>query len=345
MKNKKKNVKKIIIAVISAVLAVCVIFVSISHGVYHRSIMATFSEMAMVLIDREKIYRPGDGYEDNIEFRREENLKDISKPKSVSLDVSLRNDREYGMQTFYFNEENFNGTVILYLTGGAYLNNPLTFHWKIINNIAKETNNMVVMPNYLKSPNYTCDESYEVLEKFFHDLVGREGVERIILMGDSAGGGMCVVLAQLMRDDFPNDLAPEEIILIAPWMDVTMENELTKEIDPVDPMLDRDGAIALGKLWAGKRDTSDPKVSPINGTFENLGRITLFAGDRDMLYADTVKFTEILEKEGIEHITVTEEGLNHPYPLFPIPEAKKAQNVMFQVINGVSTEEILKGLQ
>lgn len=331
---KKKKTKKILISIIALILVVCVGFVSVSHGVYHRSIMATFSEMAMVLIDREKIYRPGDGYEDNIEFRRTENLKDISVPDSVKLDVSLREDKEYGMQTFYFNEESFNGTLIMYLTGGAYLNNPLTFHWKIINNVAKETNNMVVMPNYLKSPNYTCDESYKALEAFFHNLCGRGGVERIILMGDSAGGGMCLVLAQLMRDDFPKDLAPEEIILIAPWMDVSMDNEMTKEIDPYDPMLDRDGAIALGKLWAGDRDVHDPKVSPIYGNFHDLGRITMFAGDRDMLYADTVKFSEILTEQGVDHILVTEEGLNHPYPLFPIPEAKKAQQIMFDIING-----------
>ena len=331
---KKKKTKKILISIIALILVVCVGFVSVSHGVYHRSIMATFSEMAMVLIDREKIYRPGDGFEDNIEFRREENLQDISVPDSIKLDVSLRQDKEYGMQTFYFNEESFNGTVIMYLTGGAYLNNPLTFHWKIINNVARETGNMVVMPNYLKSPNYTCDESYEVLEEFFHDLCHREGVNRIILMGDSAGGGMCLVLAQLMRDDFPKDLAPEEIILIAPWMDVSMDNEMTKEIDPYDPMLDRDGAIALGKLWAGDRDVHDPKVSPIYGNFHDLGRITMFAGDRDMLYADTVKFSEILTEQGVDHILVTEEGLNHPYPLFPIPEAKKAQQIMFDIING-----------
>lgn len=90
---KKKKTKKILISIIALILVVCVGFVSVSHGVYHRSIMATFSEMAMVLIDREKIYRPGDGYEDNIEFRRTENLKDISVPDSVKLDVSLREDK------------------------------------------------------------------------------------------------------------------------------------------------------------------------------------------------------------------------------------------------------------
>ena len=329
----KKKIIKFGKRTVLFVLASFLLLYCISHLGFHRSVMASLSEFAMVVIDREKIYRVGDQYEENLEFRREENLKKYTMPDGVSLDVSLREDVEYGMQTFYFNEEAFNGTVILYLSGGAYTNNPLKFHWDIINNIAKETNNMVVMANYLKVPNYTCDESYAVMEKFYCDLSKRDGVERMIFMGDSAGGGMCLVLAQMIRDDFPNLISPEELILIAPWMDVSMENEEIKDLDAVDPMLDISGAINLGKLWAGERDVHDPMVSPIFGRFENLGRITLFASDRDMLYADIIKFSEILNEQGIEHILVTEEGLNHPYPLFPIPEAKEAQQLMIDIIN------------
>lgn len=330
----KKKFLKFAKTLVCFVLLAVVLLYAVSHLGYHRSMMASLAELGMVIIDREKIYRVGDLYEENLEFRGEENLKKYTMPSGVKMDVSVREDTEYGMQTFYFNEEDFNGTVILYLSGGAYTNNPLKYHWKIINNMAKKTNNMVVMANYLKVPNYTCDESYAVMEEFYQDLAQREGVERMIFMGDSAGGGMCLVLAQMIRDDFPGLLAPEELILIAPWMDVSMENEQIKEIDPHDPMLDISGAISLGKLWAGERDVHDPMVSPIFGTFENLGRITLFASDRDMLYADIIKFSDILTEQGIEHILVTKEGLNHPYPLFPIPEAKEAQQLMIDIING-----------
>ena len=60
-------------------------------------------------------------------------------------------------------------------------------------------------------------------------------------------------------------------------------------------------------------------VSPIYGSFENLGRITLFTGTRDMLYPDIEKLDKILTEQGIEHTYIVEEGLDHPYPLFPTP--------------------------
>ena len=128
-------------------------------------------------------------------------------------------------------------------------------------------------------------------------------------------------------------MQPDELILIAPWMDVSMDNKDIADYEPVDPMLDIYGAKEIGKMWAGDKDVHDPMVSPIYGTFENLGRMTIFIGTRDMLCPDCLKFSDILTEQGIDHTIVVEEGLDHPFPLFPIPEAKKAQQIMIDIIN------------
>ena len=60
----------------------------------------------------------------------------------------------------------------------------------------------------------------------------------------------------------------------------------------------------------------------------------MFAGTRDILCPDDVKLSEILTEQGIEHTFVLEESLNHPYALFPIPEAKEARKVMVDAILG-----------
>ena len=78
----------------------------------------------------------------------------------------------------------------------------------------------------------------------------------------------------------------------------------------------------------------DPLVSPIYGSFENLGHITMFAGTRDILCPDEVRFSEMLTEQGIEHTFICEDGLNHPYALFPIPEAADAREVMVKAIKG-----------
>ena len=153
-------------------------------------------------------------------------------------------------------------------------------------------------------------------------------------MGDSSGGGMSLVMAQLLRDEHPEARQPEEIILLSPWMDVSMDNPDIEAVDPHDPMLDSDGVGAVGRMWAGDRGVHDPLASPIYGTFENLGRITVFAGTRDILWPDDLKFSQMLTEQGIEHIYIEEENLNHPYALFPIQEAVKARKIMVDVIKG-----------
>ncbi len=328
---KRKRKKLLITLLCTAGILFGTVFV-ISHFGFNRSVMATLSEAYMIAIDRDSIYEEGEKYEENLKIRAIENLRDYVKPDGVSMDIPYYSVHEHEMQVYYFNEETYTDTLIMYIPGGGYLNEPLKYHWKIINKLSKETDTPVIMPIYLKTPNYTCKESYAAMVSLYLDVVKREGLERIILAGDSSGGAMSLVLAQLIRDNRPEVLQPDDLILIAPWMDVSMENEEIKNYEPIDPMLDIYGTKDLGKRWAGDLDVHDPIVSPIYGTFENLGYITLFIGTRDMLYPDVDKFSKMLTEQGIEHTYIIGEGLAHPYALFPTPEAADAQDHMIEII-------------
>lgn len=334
MKNNPKTIKKVAVTLISCAAIVFLGIYLVSHLYYHRSVMASFSEWYMLLIDRDSIYSEGEAFQRNIEVQTAGNLQRQDIPKGVKMSVPYYDKYEHGMQVYYFNEVclETNDTVLLYVHGGGYLNPPLKYHWKLINNLSEKTNCAVVMPIYLKASTYTCDDAYKAMLNFYKDLSTREGINRIIIAGDSSGGGMSLVLSQMLRDDYPYLLQPEELILIAPWMDVSMDNEHICEYEPVDPMLDIYGAKEIGKMWAGERDVHDPMVSPIYGTFESLGHMTIFIGTRDMLCPDCLEFSDILNEKGIEHTLVVKEGLDHPYPLFPTPEAKEAQEMMVDII-------------
>lgn len=333
MKTKKRTAKKLLITCVCCILVAVIGFSCLSWFYYDRSIMSSLAEIYMILVDRDCIYEQGAAYVHNLRVRAKENLEDYEIPSAVKMDVPVYDKHEHGMQVFYVNEETFDNTIIVYIPGGGYLNDPLKYHWNLINNVTKQTNCPVVVPIYLKVPNYTCDESYKKMVEFYQDLATREGVEHIIFIGDSSGGGMSLALAQILRDGYPELLQPEDLFLIVPWLDVSMETEGIEEIAEIDPMLGLYGCKDIGKMWAGKRDVHDPMVSPIYGTFENLGRITLFTGTKDMLYPDVEKLSTILNEQGIEHTYVVKKNLDHPYPLFPTPEAKEAQQLMIDIIN------------
>lgn len=324
--------------IISGLLIFVVIIFSgffvVSHGVYHRSLLASVIEIYMVIIDREKIYAEGDDYVENLELRAQTNLEPYLKPESVEMDVSYYYDYQHDMQVYHFNEEAPKDTLVIYYPGGGFVNDPLVYHWKIINKLCQEANVPVLMPVYLKTPNFDCQQSYEAVMKFYLDTVEDKDIKKIVFIGDSSGGNMSLVMAQLLRDDYPDVIQPSELILLSPWMDASADNDGIDIVDPHDPMLDKYGLVELGKLWAGELDVHDPMVSPIYGTFENLGYITLFASTHDILCLDDVLFSEMLTEQGIEHTLILEEGLNHPYVLYPIPEAEDAREVIVKAILG-----------
>ncbi len=332
MEKSKVKILKLFGSVVLVAMLGFVLLFAVSHLKYERSCMATLSEAWMVLIDRDSIYEEGEGYIENLELRKKTNLEPHEIPSGVSMDIPYYYIWEHNMQVYYFNMKTFTDTLVIYIPGGGYLNNPLKYHWKLINNVSLNAECPVIMPIYPKLPHYTCEQSYQVMMNFYLDIATRQGVKHIIFAGDSSGGGMSLVLAQMIRDLEIDIIEPEQLFLYVPWMDVTMENEEVEEIEPIDPMLGMHGLIDIGKKWAGDLDLKDPMVSPIFGTFEDLGYISLFTGTRDMLCPDIEKFSKILTDQGVEHTFMLKEGLDHPYPLFPTPEAKEAQQMLIDAI-------------
>lgn len=80
-------------------------------------------------------------------------------------------------------------------------------------------------------------------------MLSQVKVDNIIFLGDSAGGGLSLRLSQKLYKD--KKQGPSQIVLIAPWLDVTMSDSEIKKIDPLDKLLNVDGLV-----WAGKIDVS-----------------------------------------------------------------------------------------
>ena len=78
---------------------------------------------------------------------------------------------------------------------------------------------------------------------------------------------------------------------------------------------------------------SDYRLSPTFGTLEGLQNVTIFVGTREILYPDILAFYEKLKEKNIKTELFVGEGLNHVYPLFPIPEADSAISNIVQIMN------------
>jgi acetyl esterase/lipase len=153
----------------------------------------------------------------------------------------------------------------------------------------------------------------------------------IIIMGDSAGGGLSAAFAEYLAvKDLPQ---PENLILISPWVDITMSGDYDKV--EYDPMLGVDGARELGKSWAGDLDPKDYKVSPLFGEVDKLPKTTLFTGTHEIIYPDIVEFYNKLKDNGVDAELNVGEEMTHVYPVYPlVPESKEALQHIVEIILG-----------
>jgi acetyl esterase/lipase len=153
----------------------------------------------------------------------------------------------------------------------------------------------------------------ETIEKF--------GAGNVVVMGDSAGGGMALALAQVLRaEGLPQ---PERLILLSPWLDVSMSNPALPELDKRDPILDIQGLKTAGEMYAGDLSVRDPRVSPMFGDCSHLAPMSLFIGTRDIFLADCRDFRTKLTAEGIRLDYHEAPEMLHDWMIMPTPEAEE----------------------
>ena len=242
--------------------------------------------------------------------------------------TKVKSKNMFGCQMILFNESTTTERIILYLHGGAYVNEIANLHIIFCDKLAKKTNATVFAPIYPLAPNHTYEETYQIVENLYKLILKFN--KPVIIMGDSAGGGLSASFCEYLD---VNDLTqPEHLILISPWVDVSMSGDY-EEYEEIDPMLGVDGLREMGEVWAGNLDTKDYKVSPLFGDIKNLPQTTIFVGTHEIFYPDIVKFTSNLKNNGVDVELNIGKDMSHVYPLYPmVPESKEAFKHIVEVI-------------
>ncbi|MBK7096787.1 MAG: alpha/beta hydrolase [Saprospiraceae bacterium] len=194
-------------------------------------------------------------------------------------------------------KDNNSDVVILYLHGGAYMANISKQHWGLISKLIKKTGAVIVVPDYPLAPEATYKETYCFIDDLYLTLTTEHPTKRIIIMGDSAGGGLALGFAQHLRNNKINQ--PDQIITFSPWLDVSMTNPNIESIDKKDKILSISGLKNAGKKYAGNLDLMDYRISPIYGDLTGMCRISIFTGTKDILNADAKKCKQLMNDQSI----------------------------------------------
>ena len=212
---------------------------------------------------------------------------------------------------------------VLYLHGGGYVRPITPQHWGFLNWLVRTTGCEVTVPLYPLAPESTCTDTLAWVHAVHAQLATRHAPQAIHFMGDSAGGGLALALAQNLRDAGQPPAA--RMVLITPWVDVAVPHLAALHTAQRDPMLALAGVREAGRLYAGALPLDHPSVSPARGDVEGLPPMALFVATRDLLGHDALAFAEQVRQAGGALELHRGEGLVHVWPLLPVPEARVAR--------------------
>ncbi len=240
-------------------------------------------------------------------------LMDIESraPEEIKIDCNIEIEEFIGRKVFIITPKNTQKTnkVILYLHGGSYVAETSNNHWEFLEKIVNDTGVTVILPDYPLTPKYTYKDVFTMITPLYKEIIEEVDVNNLILMGDSAGGGMALALLERIGEE--NIVLPSKTVLISPWVDVRLENPKIDEVQKRDTDLNKDSLKLAGVAYAGEDGMNNYLVNPIDGDLSKLKNVTILTGTNDILNPDIDILQEKAKKVNVDIEVKEYEGAGH----------------------------------
>ncbi|MDP3970029.1 MAG: alpha/beta hydrolase [Nocardioides sp.] len=222
---------------------------------------------------------------------------------------------------------------VVYVHGGGYVHPLTSDYWRLVRALSSAPAEVLV-PAYPLAPGARVDEVLPRLLEVVRSTTEQQPDLPLVLMGDSAGGALVLVLARLLQDR--HGLRADAVVPLSPWLDARLDEERVTELEATDPMLAETGLRAAGRWWAGVRDTGDPLVSPVHASLAELPPVELWIGEHDILRPAVDTLAERADRDGCD-LTVHEvPAMFHVWMTRAIPEARRTRQALVALLRRVS---------
>jgi monoterpene epsilon-lactone hydrolase len=195
-------------------------------------------------------------------------------------------------------------SVVLYLHGGGYvIGSPLS-HRHLAAAVARAAGMPALLLDYRLAPEHPFPAALEDTVAAYEWLLSR-GIapERVVIAGDSAGGGLTVAALLALRDrDLP---MPAGGVCISPWVDLTCSGASYTTKAAADPIVTRASVAGLAKMYVGDGDPTRPLVSPLYADLRRLPPLLVQVGSDEVLLDDARGLGERARAAGVD-VTVQE---------------------------------------
>ena len=209
---------------------------------------------------------------------------------------------------------------MLYLHGGGFVSGIDRYHWRYVARLARELGVRVVLVDYPLTPTHTWKDTLPRLVDLFEQLAV-DSPQGVVLMGDSAGGGLAVGLAQLVA----RRPGPQPTHLVAsPRGSTSPAGRPAPRRPPRRTLADPEQAPPLRHLVGCRRPARGGGEPAVRRPVRSPTDPGACAGPGTCCSPRSAPSSRALVRPGQRVTYVEEPGLLHVYPLLPVPEARRA---------------------
>jgi epsilon-lactone hydrolase len=216
------------------------------------------------------------------------------------------------------------GRCILYFHGGAYIAMSPRTHRSVTSRLAAGADTRLFALDYRLAPEHPFPAALEDALAAWRAVSAGTPPSRIVVAGDSAGGGLTLALLIALRD--AGDQPPAAAVLFSPWTDLAATGNSLIDNDAADPMFFGSWVAPMARYYLGDTPATNPLASPFYADLTGLPPLLFQVGDCEVLLDDSRRVAENAMRSGVEVTLRIWPGVPHAWQVFApiLPEGRAA---------------------
>lgn len=213
--------------------------------------------------------------------------------------------------------------TMLYLHGGGYIAcNPETY--RPITSAFACGGFRTFAADYRLAPEHQFPAAIEDCVASYRALLAETEAHRIVVAGDSAGGGLTLaLLLSLQAQGLP---LPAAAVLFSPLTDLTVSGGSATSNQRRCAMFNEAILLRVAENYLGTRDPRTPLASPLHAQLQGLPPLLIHVGEDETLRDDSVRLAERLRAAGNDVQLQVWPTVPHVWQLFHrvVPEGRQS---------------------
>jgi acetyl esterase/lipase len=215
--------------------------------------------------------------------------------------------------------------IIFYLHGGAYFFGSTQTHKDFLMQIACGAKVKIFAINYRLAPESLFPTAIEdALLAYRWLLENKFAANKIIIAGDSAGGGLAMATLVALREaTLP---LPCAAVLLSPWVDLALTGKSMRINKNKDLLINEAWARQAVKFYLNDIDPKNALASPLYAHHEKLPPLFIQVGGAEILLSDSIRLAKKAKAAGVQVILDIWPKMIHGWHFFGrfIPESRQA---------------------